>query len=165
MSHNIILNNQEINHKIKRIAFQILETFIDEECVVIAGIANNGYVLAEKIAATLSTISSLEIILCEVKIDKTNPTSEVKTSISKVTYQNKGVIIVDDVLNSGTTLMYAVKHFLDTPLKKLKTTVLIDRNHKKFPVKVDFKGISLSTSLQEHVTVEFENELSFAYLN
>jgi pyrimidine operon attenuation protein/uracil phosphoribosyltransferase len=55
-------------------------------------------------------------------------------------------------VNSGTTLIYAVRHFLNVP-KKFKTAVLVDRNHKKYPVKADFKGISLSTSLLEHVQV------------
>jgi len=74
--------------------------------------------------------------------------------------------LIDDVLNSGTTLIYAVRHFLDVPLKKFKTVVLVDRNHKKYPVKADFKGISLSTSLLEHVQVVFEdNNNSYAYLS
>ena len=165
MNKNIILSNQEIEHKIKRIAFQILETFIDEKTIVLAGIAENGYILTEKIATTLKTISDFEIILCKVQINKLEPTNKITTSITDDIYKNKGVVIIDDVLNSGTTLMYAVKHFLNTPLIKLKTTVLIDRNHKKYPIKVDFKGISLSTSLQEHVTVVFEKESSYAYLN
>ena len=73
--------------------------------------------------------------------------------------------MVDDVLNSGSTLIYAVKHFLDTDLKKFKTAVLVDRNHKKYPVKADFKGISLSTSLQEHVNVVFEANNNHAFLS
>jgi pyrimidine operon attenuation protein / uracil phosphoribosyltransferase len=165
MSQNIILTHQEIEHKIKRIAYQIYETFVDEESIVIAGIASNGYILAEKIALTLKSISPLEVILCEVKIDKITPNSEIKTSISKEVYQNKGIILVDDVLNSGTTLMYGVKHFLDVPLKKFKTAVLVDRNHKKYPIKVDFKGISLSTSSHEHVEVVFKNNNSCATLS
>ena len=75
------------------------------------------------------------------------------------------MILVDDVLNSGTTLVYGVKHFLEVPLKKFKTVVLIDRNHKKYPVKADFKGISLSTSSKEHVQVVFEENNNHAYLN
>jgi len=165
MSQNIILTHQEIEHKIKRIAYQIYETFVEEESIVIAGIASNGYVLAEKLATVLKTISPLNIILCEVKVDKQNPNSEIKTSISKEDYQNKGIVLVDDVLNSGSTLMYGVKHFLDVPLQKFKTAVLVDRNHKKFPIKVDFKGISLSTSSHEHVSVVFEAHDSFAKLS
>ena len=164
MNENIILNHQEIEHKIRRIAFQIYETFADEHTIIIAGIASNGYEFAKRLGLILSEISTIEIVLCEVKIDKENPNSEIITSVSATIYQNKGVILVDDVLNSGTTLIYAIKHFLEVPLTKLKTAVLIDRNHKKYPVKVDFKGISLSTSLQEHVSVVFENLNNHAIL-
>lgn len=165
MSVNKILTHTEIDHKIKRIAFQIYETFVEEESIVIAGIASNGYVFAEKIARVLQTIAPLEVILCEVKMNKQNPYSEISTSISKEAYQNKGIVLVDDVLNSGSTLMYGVKHFLEVPVKKFKTAVLVDRNHKKYPIKVDFKGISLSTSSLEHVTVVFEKNDSYAVLN
>lgn len=156
MSKNIILTHQEIEHKIKRIAYQIYETFVDEEEVIIAGIATNGFVFAEKIASALSQISTLHVSLCEVVVDKQNPKSPIQTSLSAEEYANKGLVLVDDVLNSGTTLIYAVRHFLDVPLKKFKTAVLVDRNHKKYPVKADFKGISLSTSLLEHVQVVFD---------
>lgn len=166
MSKNIILTNQEIEHTIKRIAYQIYETFVDDQEIVIAGIASNGFVLAQKIAQALETISPIKVSLCEVHIDKTNPELAVHTSLSKEQYANKGLILVDDVLNSGTTLIYAVRHFLDVPLKKFKTAVLVDRNHKKYPVKADFKGISLSTSSLEHVQVVFdENSNSYAYLS
>ena len=104
MTENIILNKQEIEHKIKRIAYQIFETFVDEETIVIAGIASNGYVFAEKIALALQSISSLEVILCEVIIDKQKPYNEIKTSISKDIYKNKGIILVDDVVTTGATI-------------------------------------------------------------
>jgi len=78
---------------------------------------------------------------------------------------NKSVVLVDDVLNSGTTLIYGVHHFLRTPLKQLKTAVLVNRNHKKYPVKADYKGISLSTSLQEHVHVKFQAKNDMVYLD
>jgi pyrimidine operon attenuation protein/uracil phosphoribosyltransferase len=166
MNRNIILTNQEIEHKTKRIAYQIYETFVDEEEIVIAGIATNGFTFAKKIAQALETISSLKVSLCEVQINKQNPELPIHTSLSKEQYSNKGLVLVDDVLNSGTTLIYAVRHFIDVPLKKFKTAVLVDRNHKKYPVKADFKGISLSTSLLEHVQVVFEEDgNSYAYLS
>ena len=166
MSKNIILTDQEIKHKTKRIAYQIYETFIEEQEVVLAGIADNGYVFAEKIAQELSSISNLKVLLCEVQVNKQNPKQAIQTSLSADQYANKGLILIDDVLNSGTTLIYAVKHFLDVPLKKFKTAVLVDRNHKKYPVKADFKGISLSTSLLEHVRVEFDQDNnSYAWLS
>jgi pyrimidine operon attenuation protein/uracil phosphoribosyltransferase len=166
MSKNIILTNQEIEHKTRRIAYQIYETFVDEKEVVLAGIAKNGFIFAEKIAQELKKISPLQVSLCEVTINKQNPELAVQTSLSKEQYADKGLILVDDVLNSGTTLIYAIRHFLDVPLKKFKTAVLVDRNHKKYPVKADFKGISLSTSILEHVQVVFDEDgNSYAYLS
>jgi pyrimidine operon attenuation protein/uracil phosphoribosyltransferase len=166
MNKNIILTNQEIEHKIKRIAYQIYETFVDEDEVVIAGIASNGSLFAQKIATALGNISTLKVSLCEVRVDKQNPQLPIQTSLAASEYSNKGLVLVDDVLNSGTTLIYAVRHFLDVPLKKFKTAVLVDRNHKKYPVKADFKGISLSTSLLEHVQVVFdENGGDYAFLS
>ena len=165
MSQNTILNHQEIEHKIKRIAYQIYETFVDEQEIVLAGIATNGFVFAKKLAVELERISTIKISLCEVFINKQNPNIPITTSLAKEAYENKGVVLVDDVLNSGTTLIYGVKHFLEVPLKKLKTAVLVDRNHKKYPVKADFKGLSLSTSLLEHVQVVFKDNEDYAYLS
>ena len=164
MSENIILSATEIEHKIKRIAYQIWETFVDERQIIVAGIASNGYLFAKELATELQRISDIQVTLCEVRIDKKNPHRPVETSISATEYKNKGLVLVDDVLNSGTTLVYGVRHFLDVPLKKFKTAVLVDRNHKKYPVKADFKGISLSTSLKEHVQVVFSAEGNYAFL-
>jgi pyrimidine operon attenuation protein/uracil phosphoribosyltransferase len=162
---NIILTDTEIRHKTKRIAYQIYETFSSENEVVLAGIASNGYVFAQKIAEELRQISDLKVTLCEVSVNKQDPKGPISTSIPKEAYENKGLVLIDDVLNSGTTLIYGVKHFLEVTLSKFKTAVLVDRNHKKYPVKADFKGISLSTSLQEHIQVVFEEKESYAYLS
>ncbi len=165
MTKNIILNHQEISLKIKRIAFQIFEIFNEELEIVVAGIDANGFIFAEKIADELAEIAPFKVVMCNLKIDKLNPTLPVYTSISKSDYENKSVILVDDVLNSGTTLIYGVKHFLEVPLKNFKTAVLIDRNHKKYPVKADIKGISLATSLYNHVQVVFEDNNNHAFLS
>jgi pyrimidine operon attenuation protein/uracil phosphoribosyltransferase len=157
MPVNIILTPKEIEHKIRRIAYQIYETFVDEDEIVIAGISNNGFVLATKIAEVVKEISKISIKKCEVFVNKENPFAPITTSLASDEYENRGLVLVDDVLHSGSTLIYGIKHFLEVPLKKFKTVVLVDRNHKKFPVKVDFKGISLSTSLKEHVEVIVEN--------
>ena len=163
-TNNIILSSIEIEQKIKRIAYQIYEANSTEKEVVIAGIIGNGFIFAEKLVETLKEISTLNVLICEVNIDKKNPLNEVTTSIKIKEYKNKPLVLVDDVLNSGTTLIYGIKHFLDVPLKRFKTAVLVNRNHKKYPVKADFKGISLSTSIKEHVQVHFSKEDSIAYL-
>lgn len=162
---NTILTAEQIEQKTKRIAYQIYESNSSEKDIVIAGIAENGYVFATKIAKVLKEISPLNVAMCKVIINKKNPLEPITTSIDTKDYENKSLILVDDVLNSGATLIYGIKHFLDVPLKQFKTAVLINRNHKKYPVKADFKGVSLSTTLQEHVSVEFsENGEASAFL-
>ncbi len=151
----LILDHQQIEHKIKRMAYQIYESNVNESEIIIAGIAKNGFVLAQKLTTALQEISDIKIELCEVKLDKKNPLAGAKTSLDAEEYKNKSIILVDDVLNSGSTLIYGVKHFLEVPLKKFQTAVLVDRSHKKFPVKADVKGISLSTSLNETIKVSF----------
>jgi pyrimidine operon attenuation protein/uracil phosphoribosyltransferase len=161
---NIILNQQEIAYKTRRMAYQIYETFPDETEVVIAGIASNGYVFAQLLATELEKISDIKVTLCEVIINKQQPLEPIQTSLPPAEYTNKSLVLVDDVLNSGTTLIYGVKHFLNVPLKKFKTAVLVDRNHKQYPVKADFKGLSLSTSMQEHIIVELQGSEIYAAL-
>ncbi|MFT6755322.1 MAG: pyrimidine operon attenuation protein/uracil phosphoribosyltransferase [Urechidicola sp.] len=165
MKDSIILTNEQINHKIKRIAYQILESNSTEKEIVLAGITGNGYILSKKIKGVLSQISDVNIQLCEVKIDKKKPRNKIVTSLNSIDYKNKSLVLVDDVLNSGTTLMYGVKHFLEVPLKRFKTAVLVNRNHKKYPIKADFKGVSLSTTLQDNITVKFTEKTAIAYLD
>ncbi|UMB61079.1 phosphoribosyltransferase domain-containing protein [Lutibacter sp. A80] len=164
MESSIILTNEQIKNKTRRIAYQIYETNCNEKEIIIAGINGNGYVFAQNIATILNSISDLNVVLCEVLIDKKNPIKKISTSIHSNEYKNKSLVLVDDVLNSGTTLIYGIKHFLEVPLKRFKTAVLINRNHKKYPVKADFKGISLSTSMQEHINVIFDTENAYAIL-
>ena len=161
---NIILSHAEINDKIRRIAYQIYENNMNEKEVVLAGIDYNGYLLAKKLKTIISKISPIKPVLCKVIIDKKNPRNTIITSLKTEEYANKSLVLIDDVLNSGTTLVYGVKHFLDVPLKQFKTAVLVNRNHKKYPVKADFKGISLSTSLKEHIDVVLDGKNYEAYL-
>ena len=165
MQKTIILNNEQIQHKTKRIAYQIYESNINESEVILAGIKENGFIFAKKIKEALTEISSINVTLCEVIIDKKKPRNPISTSLDASEYKNKSLVLVDDVLNSGTTLIYAAKLFLEVPLKRFKTVVLVNRNHKKYPIKADFKGISLSTSMQEHIYVEFDGKSAQAFLD
>jgi len=160
----IILNQTQINHRIRRIAYQIYESNVNESEIILAGIVKNGFELAQRLKEELQKISELKITLCEVKINKKRPLDPIETSIPSKDYEGKSLVLVDDVLHSGTTLIYGVRHFLGVPLKQIKTAVLVNRSHKKYPVKADFKGISLSTSLNERVKVRFSESGDSAML-
>ena len=152
---NKIMDQKHIQKTIKRISYQIYETNSEENELVLAGIKENGLELATRIQKELKKISDLDVILIEIKMDKKNPRDKISMSQSISFCENKSVVVVDDVLNTGRTLIYAVKKFLSIKLKKIQTAVLVNRNHKNFPIKGDFKGISLSTSIKEHINVRF----------
>ena len=164
MDKKKILDYQSIKKKIRRISLQILESNIDQDEIIIAGIDLNGFIIAKKISQEISKISEINIKLCKVKIDKKNPLNDISTSLNFEECQNKYIVVIDDVLNSGATLMYSVKYFLNTKIKSLKTAVLVDRNHKKYPIKADFKGLSLSTSIQSKVEVVIDEKKIEAFL-
>ena len=164
MDKKKILDYQSIKKKLRRISLQILESNIDQDEIIIAGIDLNGFIIAKKISQEISKISDINIKLCKVKIDKKNPLNDISTSLNFEDYQNKSLVVIDDVLNSGATLMYSVKYFLNTKIKSLKTAVLVDRNHKKYPIKADYKGLSLSTSIQNKVEVVIDEKKIEAFL-
>jgi pyrimidine operon attenuation protein/uracil phosphoribosyltransferase len=160
-----ILEQDQIDKIIKRIAYQILENNSEELEIFLIGIKNNGYVLAELIYHQLKQISNLNIILYSIQINKKDPLKRIEHNFDLKKMKNKSIVLIDDVLNSGRTLLYGVKFLLDIPLSNFNTAVLIDRNHKKYPIKIDFKGISLSTSIEENVSVVFEKNNAFAIIN
>ncbi len=153
-----VLDHQEIMDRIQRIAWQIYENHQEESQLVLVGIAERGFLLAEKLTEKLREISPLEVTLLKIKVDKKNPRNQKPIlKPDNQALENTSVVVVDDVLNSGATLIYAVKYFLDFDVKQIKTAVLVDRNHKNFPIKADFKGLSLSTNLLEHVEVYIQD--------
>ena len=165
MDKKKILDNSQIKRKIKRISLQIIESNINEKEIILAGVEKNGFLLAKELNKEINNLSDLNTIVCNIKIDKKNPINSTRISVDLSSFQSKSIVVIDDVLNSGSTLMYAVKYFLETDLNQLKTAVLVDRNHKKFPIKADFKGVSLSTSLQNHVNVVFNEDSIEAFLH
>jgi pyrimidine operon attenuation protein/uracil phosphoribosyltransferase len=152
---NKIMDATDIHKTIKRIAYQIYETHFEEAQLILAGIAHNGVILAKRIQEELEIISNIKVIFVQIKVDKRNPINPIVLSKKLAVCENQAVVVVDDVLNTGSTLIYAVTHFLSIRLKNLQTAVLVNRNHKNFPIKGDFKGISLSTSIKEHIDVVF----------
>ena len=160
-----ILNNTRVNHIIRRIAYQIYESNESEKEIVLVGIFPNGDLLAKKIIAVLKKISPLRITYIKLTIDKNNVFNEIITSVPLAEIKNKSVVIVDDVLNTGRTLAYTMKYLLNQSVSQIKISVLVNRSHKRFSVKADFKGISLSTSMQEHVSVELNNKKMEVFLS
>lgn len=164
----LVLNKQQIQQKSRRIAFQILEDNFEEPHIVLVGIADRGYVFAQRLQKILQEIASdKEIELIKVNIQKNKRSLHAETDVPVESVKNKVVIVVDDVLNSGRTLAYALGTFLNVPLKKMRTAVLVDRSHHLFPVFSDFYGVKLSTILKEHVEVhleELDNEEDAAWV-
>ena len=156
--HLLILNSQQIDQKITRMAYQILEDNFDETEVVIAGILPSGGKVAERLKTILDEIADFKSILIGIELDKDSSKLQARFDFDLDICSNKVVILVDDVLNSGKTLAYGFGVFRDVPLKKLRTAVLIDRNHKRFPMTTDFAGMALSTVLKEHVQVVLDTD-------
>jgi pyrimidine operon attenuation protein/uracil phosphoribosyltransferase len=165
-SKTLILSNRQIQQRIDRIAYQIYENNYQEKEIIIAGITKNGFTLAERISEKLSEISPIKVKLAEIIINKKNPLSEkIKVNLPEKELKDKVVIVVDDVLESGRTMMYAIDPFLKSYVKRLITVVLVDRDHHSYPIKADFVGISLATTMQEHISVELNgNEKDAVYL-
>lgn len=162
---NKILNTDQIKKIVKRIAYQIQENNLEYSEIILIGVYNNGYTLAKIIEKELKQISKSSIELISIKINKENPLDKIDLDYKKEYLKNKSIVLIDDVLHTGRTLIYCVKHLLDMSPRNFNTVVLVDRNHKKFPIKVDFKGISLSTSMSEHVEVVFEKNESYVVIN
>ncbi|RKR85364.1 pyrimidine operon attenuation protein/uracil phosphoribosyltransferase [Mucilaginibacter gracilis] len=149
----LVLNKQQIQQKIDRMAYQVLEDNLDEDDIIIAGILPRGNFVAERLKLILDGIAPFKSKLITLDLDKNSSSLKAKINVDIEECTNKVIILVDDVLSSGKTLAYGLGVFLDVPLKKMRTLVLIDRNHKIFPIATDFTGIALSTVLKEHVDV------------
>lgn len=149
-----LLTNTQIAQKINRLAIEILEHNYTEKSIVLAGINNNGLGFAKLIKRAINKISEVEITLANIELNPAKPTKDdVSIDLSDAELKNKVVIIVDDVANTGRTIFYAFKPFLDILTKKVEVAVLVDRKHKSFPIKVDYVGLSLATTLQDNIKV------------
>ncbi|PWJ36034.1 phosphoribosyltransferase family protein [Sediminitomix flava] len=155
---NIILSHEQVMRKIRRIAFEIYEQNFEEKEVIFAGIVGGGYELAKLLQKEFSAISPLNNSLLKVTLDKkaiTQTFIELDQPLEEL--NDKVIIIVDDVLNTGKTLVHSLKPFLNISVNKLQIAVLVDRNHRSFPVSADYTGYELSTTIQEHIEVILED--------
>ena len=153
---NYILNDVIAEKKLLRMAYEILENNSNEKEIILAGIRESGSVVARNIQKLLAGLSSVKTDIISISLDKKHPNDVVLNKTAN--FNNKVIIVIDDVANSGKTLLYALKPFLAWHPKKIQTLVLIDRTHKAFPIKPDYVGISIATTLQDHIYVEVDNE-------
>lgn len=162
---SLILNSRQVAQKLMRIAHEIHENLYKEKEIIIIGIQGKGSEVAKRLAKHLTEISESSVIIEHLGINKDKPLSgEVRYTGDQKVLKNKSIILVDDVLNSGRTLIYASRFVLDAEPKSLHIATLVDRIHRRFPIRPDFVGLTLSTNLKEHVTVEMDNGNEAVYL-
>ncbi|SHN20158.1 pyrimidine operon attenuation protein / uracil phosphoribosyltransferase [Cyclobacterium lianum] len=161
----LVLNHKQIQQKIVRIAYEIYERNSGEEALVFAGLTGMGQTLAQLIADKLREISPLEVKLIAVTLDKSDPKIGEVTLSDKGPFGRKCIILVDDVLNTGKTLAYAMVPFLEQNVKQIEVAVLVNRSHKLFPVSPDYTGFELATTLSEHIVVDLKPEASTVHLH
>ncbi len=163
---NIILNKKETLQKIRRIAYEVYERNYQEKEIVVAGIYDKGYFFAEILVKELKQLCPLDIKLVKIDLDKSAKIQcEVSLDVPLESLKDKVVVVTDDVLNTGRTLVYSLQPFLTIPLKKLQTAVIVNRNHNNFPVSPDYIGYSLATTFKEHIDVVFEEENFGVYIH
>jgi pyrimidine operon attenuation protein/uracil phosphoribosyltransferase len=159
----LILDKVRISHKLRRMAYEIWEHNSEEKELILIGIENGGKTLADSLGRLLSEISPLKVSILSVSINKRNPLNHALDFEENLT--GKSVVLVDDVANSGKTITYSLHAVLSYDLKKVMVAVLVDRKHKSFPIASDIVGLSIATTVQEHIEVEINNnEITAVYL-
>ncbi len=153
---NIILSAESAAKKMQRMAYEIVEHNIDEKQIILAGIKESGLIIAHKIKGFLQDVFNGEIMVVEISLDKKDPKKILIPA--EINFDDKVIIVTDDVANTGKTLLYAIKPFLNFYPKKIQALVLVARSHKEFPVFPDYVGLSISTGLDEKIIVETKDE-------
>lgn len=152
-----ILNQSQIKQKIRRLAYEIIENNYNEKQIILAGINNNGVNFAKLLLKDLQKISNCTFTLGNLTLNPADPLSEpITIDIASKEIKNKPIIIIDDVANTGRTIFFALKPLLEILPKKVEAAVLVDRTHKSFPIKVDYVGLSLATTLKDNIDVQLK---------
>ena len=157
MKKTLILDQADITQKTRRMAYQIVEDNYDEKEIIMIGIRSSGYEYAKLLKKEIEAISEISIKFLSLTMDKNEPlTHPIKVDNDKLSFDKKVILLVDDVANTGKTMYYALKPIMEYSPKKVQVAVLVDRQHKLFPISTDFVGLSLSTTMQEHIKVELD---------
>ncbi len=164
MKDNKILDKEQIEEKIKRISYEIYEENFDDKSIIICGIEKNGSIIAKRVIKELKSICNINIEFVNISLNKKKPLNTVAIKSSKIKIKDKSIILIDDVSNTGKTLIYVIKELTKYEPKKINTAVLVNRDHTLFPIKINFIGLSLSTSIKSHIEVKLNNNNIGAYL-
>jgi len=164
MKEKKILDKEQIQEKIKRISYEIYEENFDDKSILICGIEKNGSIIAKKIIKELESICDIKIEFISINLNKKNPLNSVEIKSSKNNIINKSIVLIDDVSNTGKTLIHVIKELIKFEPKKINTAVLVNRDHTLFPIKINFIGLSLSTSIKSHIEVTLDKKDIGAYL-
>ena len=156
MGRNYILDQDTANRKLTRMAYEVMENNSEQKQLIIAGIRENGTVIARNIERILKEISNMEIVFVSVSLDKKHP-GEIDVQ-PMLEWNDSTILLIDDVANSGRTMLYALKPFLDARPRSIQTLALVERTHTAFPVRPDYVGLSVATTLQEHIFVEVDGD-------
>jgi len=160
-SKNLIFNNKDIHNKIKRISLEVYEEVFNDKKLTVFGISKNGYEIAKKIKNFLEEYTNLEINIYKIDILKRDKSDEIKIE-EKYEINNSTVLLVDDVMQSGKTLQFVISNLIKFNPSKIKTSVIVNRDQTLFPVKIDFSGVKLSTSVNEHVNFIVDEKKEFS---
>lgn len=158
-----LLQHEQIQHRVERLAIQILENNYEAPRFQLIGININGMAMAERLKAALAELTDKPLALCQVEIDLSD-IPQVELHKDNQALSDEVIILIDDVANTGRTLFYAMKPFMEIRPKKIEVAVLVDRKHKLFPVRPDYVGLSLATTFQEHIEVRFSEANDKAFL-
>lgn len=154
----IILNERQIEQKIKRLAYEIIEHNFDETSLIVAGINKNGLYFAQLLVNQLVELCDIEIQLTQIKLNPANPLAgDIAIDMPLAQLHDKVILVVDDVANTGRTLFYAAKPLMNVLPRKVEFVVLVDRKHKAFPIAPNYVGFSLATTLKENIDVQLED--------
>jgi pyrimidine operon attenuation protein/uracil phosphoribosyltransferase len=154
-----IIHTYKVNQIVDRLAYQIAEHHSESKELILLGIESSGYILANQLFELLKPIiPNVALSLNNLTINKKNPLEKsIDLDVDIHFFENKSIIVVDDVINSGRTLFYALRPFFLIDIQMLQTLVLVERKYKRFPISADYVGVSLNTTFKEHIEVICEN--------
>ena len=156
MTRKYILDEITVAKKLERMALEIIENNLEEQELILVGIRDNGSVIARTIQVHLDRLSAIKTRLVHISLNKRHP-EKIELN-EEIDFSGKAIILIDDVANSGKTMLYALQPFLPFYPKEIQTLALVERSHKAFPIHTDYVGVSLATTLQDHIYVEVEGD-------